>query len=76
MHILSVDFSPLGRSLIAEMNRIGMLVDISHTSDDTARQAIELSKAPVIWLAYFGLSGRLPANTLYPKVSLFRSWSE
>ncbi|KAI0706086.1 membrane dipeptidase-domain-containing protein [Cytidiella melzeri] len=41
--------SPLGRSLIDEMNRVGMLVDLSHTSDNTARQAIEHSKAPVIW---------------------------
>ncbi|KAI0075372.1 hypothetical protein K474DRAFT_1664328 [Panus rudis PR-1116 ss-1] len=41
--------SPLGEALIAEMNRLGVLVDLSHTSDDTARQAIKLSKAPVIW---------------------------
>ncbi|KAI0362127.1 hypothetical protein OH77DRAFT_1416345 [Trametes cingulata] len=41
--------SDFGYDLIDEMNRIGMLVDLSHTSDDTARQAIRYSKAPVIW---------------------------
>ncbi|KAI0748147.1 membrane dipeptidase-domain-containing protein [Daedaleopsis nitida] len=41
--------SKFGYSLIDEMNRIGMLVDLSHTSDDTARQALKYSKAPVIW---------------------------
>jgi len=40
--------SPLGTQVVAEMNRVGMLVDISHLSDDAARQAIELSVAPVI----------------------------
>jgi membrane dipeptidase len=38
-----------GQDLIAELNRLGILVDLSHTSDDTAKQAITLSKAPVIW---------------------------
>ncbi|TFK53894.1 hypothetical protein OE88DRAFT_1128995 [Heliocybe sulcata] len=41
--------SDLGYALITEMNRLGMLVDLSHTSDATARQAIKASKAPVIW---------------------------
>ncbi|KAJ8468584.1 hypothetical protein ONZ45_g17195 [Pleurotus djamor] len=41
--------SAFGRTLIDEMNRLGVLVDLSHTSDDTARQAILHSKAPVIW---------------------------
>ncbi|KAF9528504.1 membrane dipeptidase-domain-containing protein [Crepidotus variabilis] len=46
---LHYGLSPLGRSLIGEMNRLGVLVDLSHTSDDTARQALNHSKAPVIW---------------------------
>lgn len=41
--------SGLGRELIAELNRLGLLVDLSHSSDETARQAIALSKAPVVW---------------------------
>lgn len=40
--------SPFGREVIAEMNRLGMMIDVSHLSDDAARQAIDLSRAPVI----------------------------
>jgi membrane dipeptidase len=40
--------SPFGREVVAEMNRLGIMVDISHVTDDTIRQVLELSKAPVI----------------------------
>jgi membrane dipeptidase len=40
--------SPLGRQVIAEMNRWGIMVDISHPSKQANLQAIALSKAPVI----------------------------
>ena len=34
--------------LLKEMNRLGMMIDISHVSDHAAFQVLELSKAPVI----------------------------
>ncbi|MCY7349394.1 MAG: dipeptidase [Cytophagaceae bacterium] len=40
--------SAFGREVVVEMNRLGMLVDISHVSDDTFFQVIDLSKVPVI----------------------------
>jgi membrane dipeptidase len=40
--------SPLGRKVIEEMNRLGMMVDISHPSKGAILQVIGLSKAPVI----------------------------
>ena len=40
--------SELGVEAVREMNRLGMVVDISHCSDQAAMQAISLSKAPVI----------------------------
>ncbi|CED84333.1 membrane dipeptidase [Phaffia rhodozyma] len=41
--------SELGRELIVEMNRLGVIVDLSHVSDQTAEQALDLTRAPVIW---------------------------
>lgn len=40
--------SAFGEEVIKEMNRLGMLVDVSHISDESFYDVIELSKAPVI----------------------------
>lgn len=41
--------SPTGRAMIREMNRLGVIIDVSHASDAAARQAMALSEAPVIF---------------------------
>ncbi len=41
--------SEFGGEVVAEMNRIGMMVDLSHVSSAVMRQAIEISTAPVIF---------------------------
>jgi len=40
--------SPLGRQVVAELNRVGIMIDVSHPSKQANLQAIALSKAPVI----------------------------
>lgn len=40
--------SPLGRDMVREMNRLGMMVDVSHLGDASAREAIALSTVPAI----------------------------
>jgi membrane dipeptidase len=40
--------SPLGRAVVAECNRLGIVMDASHASDTALDQLIELSRAPVV----------------------------
>ena len=40
--------SPFGKDLVAEMNRLGILVDVSHVSDDTFYDVLKYSTKPVV----------------------------
>jgi membrane dipeptidase len=40
--------SPLGRQVIAELNRLGIMIDVSHPSKESMMQTVALSKAPII----------------------------
>src|SRR5262249_51704604 len=40
--------SPLGKEGIAEMNRVGIMIDVSHPSKESMMQTLEITKAPII----------------------------
>lgn len=40
--------SPFGERVVAEMNRLGMMVDVSHLSDEAVEDVLRVAKAPVI----------------------------
>lgn len=40
--------SPFGKEVVAEMNRLGILIDVSHVSDDTFYDVLECSSKPVV----------------------------
>lgn len=51
--------SQLGREAIKEMNRLGIMVDLAHATDEALYQAVELSSAPVI-VSHTGARARTP----------------
>jgi len=40
--------SPFGREVVREMNRLGIMIDVSHVTDESFFQILELTRAPVI----------------------------
>ncbi len=40
--------SPFGKEVVAEMNKVGMMIDVSHISDESFMDVLNLSKVPII----------------------------
>ena len=57
-----IDF---GYDALVRMNKLGFLVDVSHTSDLTALETIELSKDPII-VSHAGVRALTPTTRMFP----------
>lgn len=54
-----------GYDALVRMNKLGLLVDVSHTSDQTALEVIELSKDPII-ISHAGARALTPTRRMFP----------
>ncbi len=57
--------SDFGYDAVVRMNKLGMLIDVSHTSDQTALDAIELSKNPIV-ISHSGARALTPTTRMFP----------
>ena len=63
--LLDGGLTDFGYDCIIRMNKVRMLIDVSHVSDQTALDAIEVSKSPIV-ISHAGARALLPIKRLFP----------